>query len=273
MKYIKLSLFLLIFLGGVTACEEVIELDLESGEPRVVIEGIVTDQPGPYTVTISKSVDFYDKNIYPAGTGATVTIADSEGNTDTLTEVADGVYQTNTLEGVAGRTYHLTVVLDGETYTASSTIPAKKVTIDSLGTKFEEESLFYDEGYYVTCYFSDVPDVKNFFRVNLFVNGAPYQYEVNDEMVEDNNFNLINDKFFEGNQLDWEFYADLSAGDSIYVELHNVDEATYDYYATLVQVINGGGMAPSNPITNLSNDALGYFGAFSVDKASIVIGE
>src|SRR5690606_8098805 len=200
-----------------------------------------------------------------------ITIEDSEGNVDTLTEVEEGVYQTNTLEGVVGRTYHLTVNFEGKTYTASSSIPEKKVLIDSLVYEFEEESLFYEEGYYVTCYFSDIPEVRNFFRLNLFVNGAPYQYEVDDNMVEDNNFNLIDDKFFQGNQLDWEFFSDLAAGDSVYVELHNLDEATYDYYTTLVEVIDGGGMAPSNPITNLSNDALGYFGAFSVDKASIVL--
>lgn len=271
MRFIKISIALLALVIGATACEEVIELDLESGEPRVVIEGIVTDQPGPYTVTITKSVDFYDRNNFPAGTGATVQISDSEGNTDTLTEIEDGVYQTNTLEGVRGRTYNLTVEFEGQTYTASSTIPEKKTKIDSLVYKFEEESLFYKEGYYVTAWFSDVPEVANFFRLNLFINGAPYQQEVDGEFVEDNNFNLINDKFFEGNQLDWEFYSELSAGDSIYVELHSVDEATYDYYTTLVQVIGGGGMAPSNPISNLSNDALGYFGAFSIGSASVII--
>lgn len=275
MRYIRFNIVFTILLLSVTACEEVIKLDLESGEPRVVIEGIVTDQAGPYTVTIKKSVDFYDRNNFPAGTGATVKISDSEGNADILTEVEDGIYQTNTLEGVAGRTYNLTVDFEGKTYTASSTIPAKDVKIDSLFYEFEEESLFYEEGFYVTSYFTDLPEVKNFFRLNLFVNGAPYLFETDndDEFVEDNNFYLINDKFFEGNQIDYEFFAKLKAGDSVYVELHNLDEATYDYYTTLVQVIDGGGMAPSNPITNLSNDALGYFGAISVEGASVIIEE
>ena len=112
-----------------------------------------------------------------------------------------------------------------------------------------------------------------YFRLNLFVNGAPYLNDVDGEDVEDNNFNLLDDKFVEGNQLDWEFYSALSAGDSIYVELHHLDEATYDYYTTLVEVINGGGMAPSNPITNISNGALGYFGAFSIDSDYIILEE
>jgi hypothetical protein len=271
MKNIKISFVYLLILVGITSCEEVIELDLATTAPRVVIEGIITDQPGPYTVTIKKTADFYDRNNFPAGRGATVKITDSKGNTDTLTEVEDGVYQTNILEGIAGRTYNLTVDFEGETYTASSTIPAKEIKIDSLAYKFEEESVFYNEGYYVTPYFTDIAGERNYFRLNLFVNGAPYLHEVDGDFVEDNNFNLIDDKFFEGNQIDYEFYSALSAGDSIYVELHHLDEATYDYYTTLVEVINGGGMAPSNPITNLSNDALGYFGAFSIDSASTVI--
>lgn len=273
MKNIKISFVYLLILVGITSCEEVIELDLATTEPKVVIEGIITDQPGPYTVTIKKTADFYDRNNFPAGTGATIIITDDVGNVDVLTEIEKGVYQTNSLQGILGRTYNLTVDFEGKTYTASSTIPAKNVEIDSLASKFEEESLLYEEGYYVTPYFTDIAGERNYFRLNLFVNGAPYLRDVDGEMVEDNNFNLLDDKFFEGNQLDYEFYSALSAGDSIYVELHHLDEATYDYYTTLVEVINGGGMAPSNPITNLSNGALGYFGAFSIESDYIILEE
>ena len=44
-----------------------------------------------------------------------------------------------------------------------------------------------------------------------------------------------------------------------------MDKVTYKYLETLI-LISGGGQgsaAPANPTTNLSNDALGYFGAFS----------
>mgnify|MGYP006196852493 CR=1 FL=1 len=109
MKNIKISFVYLLILVGITSCEEVIELDLATTEPKVVIEGIITDQPGPYTVTIKKTADFYDRNNFPAGTGATIIITDDVGNVDFLKEVEDGVYQTHVWEGVAGRTYNLTV--------------------------------------------------------------------------------------------------------------------------------------------------------------------
>lgn len=274
MKYFKLFFICSAILVGLASCEEVIVLDLANTEPRVVIEGIVTDQPGPYRVTIRKTADFYEPSVFPAGTGAIVRISDSEGNEDTLQEIEDGVYQTTNLQGVAGYTYNLTVAFEGEVYRASSTIPANHIPIDSLAYEFEEESVFNDEGYFVTSYFTDLPGVRNYFRLNIFVNGAPYLFENDDdEFIEDNNFWLIDDKYFEGNQIDYDFPLTLVEGDSVYVELHNLDKSTYDYYITLVQVIDGGGLAPSNPITNLSNNALGYFGAFSVDSASIVVVE
>lgn len=274
MKNFNLSVIYLSILFALTSCEEVIELDLANTEPQVVIEGIVTDQTGPYTVTISKTTDFYKTNFFPAGTGATVKIADSEGNLDTLVEVEAGVYRTTDLQGVAGRTYNLTVEFDGEIYTASSTIPADKIMIDSLAYAFEEKSLFNDEGYFVTNYFTDLIVARNYFRLNIFVNGAPFMFENDDEeLVEDNNFWLIDDKYFSGNQIEYGFPLKLVEGDSVYVELHNLDKSTYDFYTTLVQVFDNGGMAPSNPITNLNNSALGYFAAFSVDSASIIVVE
>jgi hypothetical protein len=66
--------------------------------------------------------------------------------------------------------------------------------------------------------------------------------------------------------------------DTAIVELLTLDKSTYDYYSTLSNVLTEGDTGPpmmmttpANPNSNLSNGALGYFGAFAVRSDSIVI--
>ena len=61
--------------------------------------------------------------------------------------------------------------------------------------------------------------------------------------------------------------------DTVVVELQTLDKSTYDYYLTLNSLAGGlfGASNPANPKTNLSNDALGYFGAYTVSRDTIVI--
>ncbi|AGA78787.1 hypothetical protein Echvi_2541 [Echinicola vietnamensis DSM 17526] len=262
-KYIGLLVLLSVTLMG---CEDVIELDLDEGAPRIAIEGIVTDQPGPYTVTITESVGFYDDNVFPSISGAYVEISDDQGNVEVLAEKEAGVYQTASLQGQRGVTYTLTVEYDGQTYTAESKMPEEQVVIDSLGFRFEEESLLNDEGYYFKAYFEDPPGLGDYYSFNVFVNGEVYVFDFDGEMIEDDNFWLYSDKYTDGNAQDYDFPHTLEEGDDVYVELRHLDKSTYDYYRMLVDVIDGGGVAPSNPISNFGDTALGYFGAFSVSS-------
>jgi hypothetical protein len=68
------------------SCEKVIDIDLNKADSRIVIEGNITDQAGPYTVRISKTVNFDESNTFPAISGALVKISDNAGNSETLTE-------------------------------------------------------------------------------------------------------------------------------------------------------------------------------------------
>lgn len=277
MKLYKYVAIFCIIITTFISCEEVIELDLTNVPTQIVIEGFVTDQEGPYQIKISQTVDFYESNSFPTESNAIVRIYDDLGNDDMLTEVSPGIYETTNLQGERGVTYTLEVQLDGTTYTAISKMPEQLITLDSISANFEEESLFYDEGYYATAYFNDTPNFDNYYRMQVLVNGEVYFFiDIDDEDAvpeEDINFWLTNDKFTDGNEQDYEFPHTLKVGDTFEVTLQHLDRSTFDYYRTLVDVINGGGVAPSNPITNMQGGALGYFGAFSVTGNSIVVQE
>lgn len=258
---------------ALVSCEEVIDLDLGKNEPRIVIEGTVTTDQGPYTVKINQSVDYGELNEFPPVSGATVSVKDDQGATATVVEVDEGIYSVQDIQGQNGRSYTIEVSYNGETYQASSLLPPTDIPIQSLEYTFEEETLFIDEGYYLTAYFADPIEETNYYRLRIFVNGEVYYFERDDNRVRDDNFWLINDKFFNGKLMDFEFPHTLKAGDKVDVELHQVDRTTFDYYRTLVDLMGVGGVAPANPLSNWSNGALGYFGAISVSYASMVIEE
>lgn len=257
-----------------SSCEEVIELDLNNTTPIVVIEGIVTDEEGPYIVQINKSVDFYDLNSFPPQENAQVIISDNKGNEELLVENSPGIYHTSTIQGERGVTYSLEVKLDEMTYSANSILPENQVEIDTFVTEFIE-----DDGYYITVFFNDPLGIDNYYRLQVLVNKEPYvfSYENTDGKLvskEDDNFYLTDDKFTDGKFQDYEFYfKELEIGDTLDIALQQVDQATYEYYNTLVDVIYGSGLAPSNPISNIKNGALGYFGAISITNRTIVIEE
>lgn len=273
MKKLFRLFFFCVVVGSMTACEEVIDLDLGNSQPKIVMEGLITTDTGPYQLTISQSVDFGETNDFPPVVGAVVTVTDEDGNSEVFREAADGVYNTIDLQGERGKTYRMDVEYAGEFYSASSTIPGTRVPIDSLAYEFMEESLFVKEGYYITAYLTDPAIEVNYYRIKVFVNGEPYYFEIGDNTFKDDNLWYFNDQFFDGKQMDIEFPHTLQVGDKVELELYQVDKSTYDYYRTLGELGGIGGVAPANPLSNWSNEALGYFGAVSVEYASLVIEE
>tara|TARA_R110002049_G_scaffold273751_8_gene451601 strand:- start:1778 stop:2500 length:723 start_codon:yes stop_codon:yes gene_type:complete len=236
-----------------------------------VIEANISDQAGPYTVTLSETGDFYLSNDFPAVHAEVVILSDENGNRDTLKEVKPGSYQTTFIQGVRGVIYTLEVKYKGTSYMASSRIPDQIISIDSLYTEFLEESILQDEGYYASIYAQDLPNVENYYRYKVFVNGEVYIFdEDTDEEEEDDNLYLDQDKFFDGQYYNITFPQNLKLGDSVSVELYNINKASYDYYKTLIEAIGASGVAaPSNPISNFNNNALGNFNAYVFSRKTV----
>jgi len=242
---------LLVFLAGfIVSCQKVINIDLNSASPAIVIVGNVSDQPGPYTVTLNQTVNFSDPNSFPAVSGAFITIADNAGNKDTLRETMPGIYHTKTLMGIAGRTYNLTVIANGQTYTSSSTMP-QAVTFDTLVVA--QIDGFRDTNLYPQAHFQDPASVSNYYR---FVETR------NDTAVT--RIFVIDDQYSNGRYIDYTMRSDtaLAIGDSVKVEMQCIDQGTYQYFSTFREASGGQtSVTPANPISNITNNALGYFSA------------
>ncbi len=266
------STFLLLplLLSALCSCQKVVTIDLNQSNPQMVIEGVVTDQNGPYTVTLSKTGDYFVPSLYfPPISHALVTIFDNLGDADTLREVTSGSYLSSTLKGVPGRTYTLRVVSDGKEYEGASSMPVK-VRIDSLYTTPLRE-LDGDRGYNIYVLFHDPPEVGNWYRLEAHTNVVPV------DSVSGSRFLLYDDQLQNGQEIAFRIRAarNVNAGDTLTVRLFSIDRATYEYFSTVNDILASDrsplSLSPANPNTNLSNGCLGYFAAYTIDSVSVVL--
>jgi len=261
-------LLLLLIIFVFPGCQKVINVDLNEAAPRIVIEGTINDRRGPYTVTISKSGSYFNQPVLPPVTGAVAIITDNSGITDTLKEVNSGIYISSKIRGIPGKTYSLKVISENQEYEGSSTM-FSHVNLDSL-TLVRSDPQRFDFGgnnqkeipLEIHCFFRD-PLEKNFYRIKVFRNDS----------INTQNYRLFDDQYTNGQVTELRV-AHANAGDKYRVELYSLDSKTYGYYRTLEDLIFTNpvfGSTPANPDNNLSNGALGYFGAFAVSVKTIII--
>ncbi|MCD4788841.1 MAG: DUF4249 domain-containing protein [Bacteroidales bacterium] len=266
MKKIKIAT--LLSLLALTACEDVIEIDLDSIEPKLVIEAVITDQTVEQTVKLTKTGDYFEPGIYPAVSYANVIISDNLGNSETLSEVNPGIYQTTNLQGITGIVYELSVEVENMEYTAISEMP-EKINIDTLSTEFFEATPRFDEGYMVKCHFTDPAGISNYYRFKVYENGVL--------LNSSSDFILSDDKIFNGNETQMPLrMKTFQINDTVTVELLSLNKDTYDYYNTLIESSSGpgfisGSSTPVNPVSNISNGAMGYFGVYTINSKTIII--
>ncbi len=280
MKNIINNISKLIFLGTIVlftfGCEDVIEVDLNSADPTIVIEGSISDNNSKGIVKITKSTDFYQPGIYEKISDASISINDSEGNSVEFLEISEGVYESLDIIGKSDVEYSIQVIAEGDTYDAVSTMP-NKIELDSLLLEEAPTRPGKEEDVirlFIHIYFQDQPNIDDYCRFKLYNNG-----------VQLGGFIIYDDRLTDGNYIDYRLILDseekgIALGDEITVELMSIDKSAFDYYKTANSVNASGSAhggpsstsaAPANPITNWSNKALGFFTAYTVSKKSIII--
>ncbi|KAA3613063.1 MAG: DUF4249 domain-containing protein [Calditrichaeota bacterium] len=266
-RILKISFSLVPVLLFMFACEEIIEIELNSSNPNIVIEGNVTDQPGPYQVKITQTTDYYNPDSIPTISNAEVQISDNLGNTEVLTKLGNGLYETQAIQGTPGRTYTLQVLHDGESYNATSFMP-HAINIDSFYYTQEEGNFRDKNNYKLVCVFKDNAGIDDYCRIKVFKNNE----------LESGYF-LYNGRLSDGNRIEFDRFRvqEIKQNDKIQLDLLTIDKTVYEYYSTLSDAIAsdprglGSSEVLANPNSNISGGALGYFGAYPLRTDSLVI--
>jgi hypothetical protein len=251
-----------------TSCDKVIDIDLNDAEKKYVIEGFITDQAGQCQVTITETKNFDEDNNFPLVSGASVSITDNNtGIVTTLAEESPGMYKHASLAGVNGKTYTLHVRINGDDFTASSTMP-QLVNMDTIYTT--TENFFNEEIKLANIEYDDPAGVRNYYKFVRYRNGIKTkQTFINDDDLTDGR-HTTTQLFVDDNETEED---KLENGDTVKIDMLCIDAAVHKYWFSLEQSATGEtqSAAPANPVTNLKGGALGYFSAHTCQSKVMVV--
>lgn len=249
----------------VWGCTEKINIDLNESDIMLVVEGSITNVYKPHLITLTKSSSYFISEIPEPVTGATVTIQDSR-NIYNLREAEPGVYHTQNIRGYPGKTYILTIKINGQIYTASSKMPQTPV-IDSIKFYLDEND---PQLFYIGLFAQENPEP-----------GDHYFWSVYKEMrlISDNVTKLViaNDDLINGSYLNGMRVQSLKAreGNRITLEMASITEEYYKYCLGIIRETvyadSPFETAPANIKGNISNNAIGFFTAYSVTHITRVL--
>jgi len=252
-----LPLFLLF-----TSCEKVITVDLNRENPRLVVDAWINDLDSTNIITLTKTSNYFANSEPPAETGAEVKISNDMGQSETLVEGAPGKYYLTKLKRIPLHNYYLYIkTKDGKEYNATAYMP-RTPKLDSISYIYQEANGFSKEGYFVTLWGEEPQDQDDWYRWNVYKNDSFFNESVVEWLYSD-------DKFVTG-EINGVPFPTLSfkKDTKIQVDMFGTTKDVFTYLNGLFTVANSdGGLfspPPSNPKSNISNDAFGYFAATSV---------
>lgn len=275
-------------------CERDIDIELKEEEPKLVVEATIENGQPPLVVLIS-SLNYFDKISPQLLTGSFVHGADVFVSNGTLTHKLkeysvplvlgyslsyysiDSSNLSTAFVGELNKTYSLRIISTGKEYTATTTIPNITKRIDSIWYKPGPPQLDTNK-VIVMVKATDPPGFGDYIRYytkrnreqffpgfnsvfdDLFIDGTTYELQV--QAGIDRNRTISDDDFF------------FNKGDTVTFKLSNIDKATFEFWRTMEFSYQSVGNPFSTPIkvtSNISGNALGYFGGYASQFRTLII--
>ncbi|TRX39685.1 DUF4249 domain-containing protein [Flavobacterium restrictum] len=270
----KINLIIVMLLAVFfNSCEDVVNIPLNTDNPRLVIDASLIWQKGTtgnnQTIKLSTTTDFYTNTI-PVVSGATVFIKNSSNIVFNFVETPNtGIYLCSNFVPKIDETYTLTVINNGQNYTAKETL--KSVAAITSVTQ-EKQSGLGTDFLKLKAFFNDPADADNYYL---------YKYKFSKNLKPE--YSVDDDQFFQGN----EFFSlvleeDTAPGQTVEITHHGISKGYYNYMSILLGVAgsSGGGPFQTPPATvrgniknqtNFNNYPLGYFTLSQADTRNYTI--
>ena len=246
------------------SCKKEFDLDLNAQNKNLlVVEGLITDQNEPQIIKLSRTVSYLKQEKPQAVENATVMVnVDNQAVPFTQKEPGS-YYAPDGFIGQVGKTYNLTITVDGQVYKASSKMNPAQV-MDAASTKTHEFNPDYFE---IRLSFTDNPDKGDYIL---------FKYARNGQMIDTlDKWTTYNDRLTNGKSFeDILTFGDVegSVGDDITVYSYSISKEYSDF-------IGAAEMATMEPMPffpppgaaitgNISNGAVGFFQASAIRKIS-----
>ena len=312
-KFMKNTLYFLLFSSiFFTSCEEEFDPKIPASEPDLVVEGVIEagEQPTIPYVILTRSVPFFTEigqeelnDIFVHDAEVKVREGDQEVTLQELCiddlsaeqkELASGLFgidltQINinfcvyadlsfSMLGEAGKTYDLTINVEGKTITATTTIPFH-VPLDTLYFQAPpgepNDSLME-----LTVFITDPAGEANYYRYFTQVEDEPllpgFPSSTDDRIFDGLNFQFPLAKA-ESRELNFED-IDLNTlglyhrGDSVTIKWTTIDAAHYEFWNTLeFNAANSGPFSTYTLIESNIQGGLGVWGGYNASYTNLVV--
>ncbi|MGC1631092.1 MAG: DUF4249 domain-containing protein [Gelidibacter sp.] len=257
----KNYIFIISVLLFQTSCEDVIDLNLNTAEPKLVIEASINWLKGTsgheQIIKLSLTAPYFDDMVPPAN-GANVVITDQDNRTYTFIEEGEtGIYRNTNFRPAINKQYDLKIIYKDETYVGNETFKSV-VSLDYI--QQNNAAGFSGKDIEIKAYYTDPADEQNFYF---------FEFKSNIPILA--SLSIYEDRYNNGNQI-FGYYSeeDLKAGDQVTIKNYGISERFYNYMFILLQQNNnsGGGPFEAKPAsvrgncinqTNPKNFPLGYF--------------
>jgi hypothetical protein len=256
--------FVLPFL--IMSCEEVIEVNLNTSKPVIVVEGQI-EQDSTAWVKLSYTADYFNNQESDYIQNATVSLEDDIGNVEIFKYHGKGLYKGSAIKGMVYRKYTMHITGEGFNISASSILNPATI-IYSL--KFEESYFQHpgetEQAYIALLTFRDDPLSEDYYMIKFWEN----------DTLMDESYHLIKDSYY--SNMDVIEYSSMrdrfDIGKEVVARVYSIDKSTYSYYSQLNDLLEsgmGGSSTPYNPLSNFGPSVMGYFIAYSYTSASTIV--
>jgi hypothetical protein len=297
LKY-KLTYAVVACLLLLVSCEKEVNIKLDDGKSRIVVEGAIETGLPPY-VFLTKSIGYFAKidlttlqnsfihnAIVKVSDGVkTITLREysadtgSNGNKFYFYSIDTALAPSEWILGEVEKNYTLTIESDGQTYTAVTKIPNPTI-LDSVRTT--HPSIIPDknpDARQIKVYFKDPDTLGNYVRYFTKRNSEPYYPGLNSVYPDE----LINGTQFEttlaagenrNGTLSFDSLGFFHPGDTVTLKWCAIDKGVYDFYSTFEFAIGTIGSPFASPIkvkTNVNNNALGVWAGYGSTYTTLII--
>lgn len=257
----KKSIIVLLLLVAFTSCEKVIDVGLNTGEPKLVVEASINwyeaTDGSQQKIKLSTTTDYFASTVPPV-TDAVVFITNSVGQTFTfLQNTTPGTYECSNFIPIVNEEYTLTISYQGEMYTATD-----KLLDTPQITRVEQKD---DAGF-----LGNETEVK-FFYDDFDNETNHYFLRIDDPYKVIPEYGVLEDRFFQNNEMFALYFSeDLKPSDTLKLTLNGINQNYYNYMNILLAQTGSSSAGPfSTPTstvrgnvvnqTDFNNFALGYF--------------
>jgi hypothetical protein len=291
MKNFLVLCFLAVTFWG---CEKEVDFNLHETPPKLVVEATIENDQPP-VVILTQSLNYFSEinpQILAGSFVHNATIEVSNGiRTHRLKEYGvplvpgyvfyyysiDSSSPATAFTGQLNQSYSLRILAAGQEYTAKTTIPGYQKQIDSLWWKPAPPQADSNTAI-VMVKATDAPGYGDYIRYFTKRNSEPFlpafSSVFDDIFIDGTTYEIQVEPGMDRNAQDLDEENFFKRGDTVTFKISGIDKGTFDFWRTMEYSYASVGnpfSTPSKVISNISGNALGYFGGYASQYRTVII--